>query len=103
MVFIEESEIENNTMIILYTFLAEEKHQYFLSKFLNYFPEKFKHKVLGFRKWEDAQLSLLGRVLLCHGLNKYHKISELSIELSLNGKPCPKLLDFRRLYRYSSL
>lgn len=74
-------------MIILYTFLNEEKHQYFLSKFLNYFPEEFRHKVLGFRKWEDTQLSLLGRVLLCHGLDKYYKISELHIELSPNGKP----------------
>lgn len=74
-------------MVILYAFIDEHNHKFLLEKYLNSFPENFKSKVLRYRRWQDAQLSLLGRVLLKYGLNNYYHVSEFEIDLSPNNKP----------------
>ena len=74
-------------MIILYTFIQEEKHQDLLSRYLNVFSEDLKTNILKYRRWQDAQLSLLGKVLLQHGLSTYYDIFETEIRLSSNHKP----------------
>ncbi|HCN49552.1 MAG TPA: 4-phosphopantetheinyl transferase [Chryseobacterium sp.] len=74
-------------MIILYTFIQEEKHQDLLNRYLNVFSEDLKTNILKYRRWQDAQLSLLGKVLLQHGLSTYYDIFETEIRLSLNHKP----------------
>jgi 4'-phosphopantetheinyl transferase len=74
-------------MIILYTFIQEEKHQDLLNRYLNVFSEDLKTNILKYRRWQDAQLSLLGKVLLQHGLSTYYDIFETEIRLSSNHKP----------------
>lgn len=74
-------------MVILYAFIDEYKHKLLFDKYLNHFPGNFKNKILKYRRWQDAQLSLLGRILLEYGLNNYYHINEINIELSPDNKP----------------
>ncbi|REC59952.1 4-phosphopantetheinyl transferase [Chryseobacterium pennae] len=74
-------------MVILYTFISEEKHRYFLDRYLNSFPEDFKQDILKYRRWQDAQLSLLGRVLLYQGLKSRYHVDEVYIERTPDNKP----------------
>ena len=75
-------------MVILYSFINENKHTYLLDKYLNDNSEIFKIKILRYRRWQDAQLSLLGRVLLKYGLrNYYHDVNETDIYLTSYNKP----------------
>ncbi|PQA94563.1 hypothetical protein B0A69_08860 [Chryseobacterium shigense] len=74
-------------MNILYSFIDESRHKYLMDRYLNTFPEDFKKDILKYRRWQDAQLSLLGRVLLQHGLNTHYGISEAEIGRLPNNKP----------------
>ncbi len=74
-------------MVILYTFISEERHQYILDRYINYFSEDFQQDILKYRRWQDAQLSLLGRVLLQKGLKSYYHIDEVCVERSPDHKP----------------
>ncbi|WGH74219.1 4'-phosphopantetheinyl transferase superfamily protein [Tenacibaculum tangerinum] len=57
-------------IVVLYTYISESSHNRLLEK-LSFFSDRFQQKVLKYRKWEDAQLSLLGRLLLKEGLENY--------------------------------
>ncbi|AKK72535.1 4'-phosphopantetheinyl transferase family protein [Chryseobacterium gallinarum] len=74
-------------MVILYTFISEDKHQDLVCRYLNTFSEAFKNKILKYRRWQDAQLSLLGRVLLRHGLKSYYNIEDAEIGFLSGHKP----------------
>ncbi|MGE8555602.1 MAG: 4'-phosphopantetheinyl transferase family protein [Chryseobacterium jejuense] len=74
-------------MRILYSFIEEEKHQYLLDKYSKIFSDKFNAKILKYRRWQDAQLSLLGRVLLKYGLNCYFDIQDFEIRNTSDHKP----------------
>ncbi len=74
-------------MIILYTHIQAEKHQYLLDRYLHAFSEDLKKDILKYRRWQDAQLSLLGKVLLQHGLRTYYDIFETEISVAPNNKP----------------
>lgn len=74
-------------MVILYTFIREDKHQYLLDRYLKTFPEDFQQDILKYRKWQDTQLSLLGRVLLHSGLRSHYNIDEVQIMRHSNNKP----------------
>lgn len=74
-------------MFILYAFIDKHCHEPLLDKYLNSFPENFKRKILRYRRWQDTQLSLLGRVLLTYGLKNYYQVSEFEIDLSHVNKP----------------
>lgn len=74
-------------MVILYTFISESKHQSLLDRYLNTFPEDFRQDILKYRRWQDAQLSLLGRVLLQFGLKSQYQIDEVQIMRSSDNKP----------------
>ncbi|MDV7696674.1 4'-phosphopantetheinyl transferase superfamily protein [Chryseobacterium soli] len=77
-------------MIILYAFIHEEKHQDLLDTYLPVFSGKFREDILKYRRWQDAQLSLLGKVLLEHGLKVYYDIKDAEIDLLENKKPILK-------------
>lgn len=49
---------------ILYSYIDKEKHTFFLNKELLLMPLDFQQKVLKYKKWENQQASILGRVLL---------------------------------------
>lgn len=74
-------------MIVLYTFIDEQKHQYLLHKYSKICTEEFNAKILKYRRWQDAQLSLLGRILLKYGLNQYFNIHDFEIGRTSNHKP----------------
>lgn len=59
------------TVRIYYSRISKEKHRRILDEFLPEQPPAFREKILRYRKWEDAQLSLLGRVLLNTGLREW--------------------------------
>ena len=58
---------------IYYTYIHENAHQQLLNAYLHSFPQEFQTKVVSYRRWQDAQLSLLGRLLLRHSLKKIGK------------------------------
>lgn len=74
-------------MIILYTFISEEKHQSLLDRYLPLFSEHSKQDILRYRRWQDAQLSLLGKALLQYGLRTYYNISDVETGVLPNKKP----------------
>lgn len=73
-------------MIVLYAFIDEQKHQYLLDKYSKICNEEFNAKILKYRRWQDAQLSLLGRILLKYGLNQYFGINDFEIGRTSNHK-----------------
>lgn len=80
-------------MVILSTFINEEKHYDVLERYLNSFPEDFRQDILQYRRWQDAQLSLLGRVLLQYGLQSHYHRDEMEIVRSSDHKPYLKNSD----------
>ncbi|MBB6332566.1 4'-phosphopantetheinyl transferase [Chryseobacterium sediminis] len=74
-------------MIILYTFISEANHQSLLDRYLPVFSQKSKQNVLRYRRWQDAQLCLLGKVLLQYGLKTYYNISDIETGVLPNKKP----------------
>jgi 4'-phosphopantetheinyl transferase len=74
-------------MVVLYAFIDEEKHQYLLDKYSKICTEEFNAKILKYRRWQDAQLSLLGRIILQYGLGNYYDIKDYEIDRASNHKP----------------
>jgi 4'-phosphopantetheinyl transferase len=73
---------------ILYSYISEENHNHLIQKYLNEFPDDFKKKILAYRKWQDGQLSLLGRLLLNHGLQKMgEKYEKKNLNYTSYNKP----------------
>lgn len=58
---------------IYYSYLSEQIHTKLMEEDLPKFPISYQKKIKGFRKWEDAQLSLLGRILLFKGIEEIYK------------------------------
>ncbi|TDW48164.1 4'-phosphopantetheinyl transferase [Flavobacterium sp. 270] len=67
---------------IYYSYLSEENHESLLKNDLPKFPFHYQEKIKRYRRWKDAQLSLLGRVLLFKGIeeiynyNAYDKVMQ---------------------------
>lgn len=58
---------------IFYSFISENNHKKLMQEFLLRFPLDFQKKIMGYRRWQDAQLSLLGRILLYKGADNFSK------------------------------
>ncbi|MFY0631977.1 MAG: 4'-phosphopantetheinyl transferase superfamily protein [Flavobacteriaceae bacterium] len=56
--------------IVLYAYISKQNHELILNKFLLDFPLKFQKKIRNYRRWQDSQSSLLGRILLKVGLQR---------------------------------
>ncbi|HKX86717.1 MAG TPA: 4'-phosphopantetheinyl transferase superfamily protein [Flavobacterium sp.] len=74
---------------IYYAYISEEYHENFLKNELVKFPTVFQEKIKEYRKWEDAQLSLLGRVLLLKGIKQIYgrDYQNKEIEYTAYNKP----------------
>ncbi len=73
---------------IYYTSIEEERHALIIKDFSQNFPEIYQNKIEKFRKWQDAQLSVLGIYLLRYGLKKIDKLfDEKKLRFNLNSKP----------------
>jgi Phosphopantetheinyl transferase len=55
---------------IYYSYLSEENHEILLENYLLKFSKEYQDKIKRFRRWQDAQLSLLGRILLLKGIEE---------------------------------
>jgi 4'-phosphopantetheinyl transferase len=58
---------------IYYSYLSEENHESLLKNDLPKFPADYQGKIERYRRWQDAQLSLLGRILLFEGIEEIYK------------------------------
>jgi 4'-phosphopantetheinyl transferase len=74
---------------IFYTYTSKEYHNALLCRYLPVFSPNYREKILRFRNWKDAQLSLLGRLLLNYGINtKFPQYSDsLEIAYTAHRKP----------------
>lgn len=59
---------------IYYSYLSEENHESLLKNHLPKFSLDFQKKIQKYRRWQDAQLSLMGRVLLFNGIEEIKKL-----------------------------
>ncbi|MCX2492853.1 4'-phosphopantetheinyl transferase superfamily protein [Pedobacter sp. PF22-3] len=75
---------------LLYSYIEKDLHQKLLKDTLNNFPDDFQYKISQFRRWQDAQLSLLGRLLLLRGLSKFN-IGTKDIRFVFNAHNKPYL------------
>jgi 4'-phosphopantetheinyl transferase len=73
---------------VLYTSIDEDNHQKLVNKYLLKFSAEFQAKIKLYRRWQDAQLSLLGRVLLAKGMEQVNQVfDESDIKYSSFSKP----------------
>lgn len=74
---------------IYYSYLSESNHPHLLQKYLPVFSDKFQNKIRAYRRWQDAQLSLLGRCLLAEGVKAIQglEMDEQKIEYTPFNKP----------------
>ena len=78
-------------VLVLYTSISDQHHERLMQKLHAVFSAGFKQKILKYRRWEDAQLSLLGRFLLSVGFKKLGKdFDEADIEFTEYKKPYHK-------------
>lgn len=59
---------------IYYAYLSEKNHENLLKTNMQKFPKDYQDKIKNFRRWQDAQSSILGRLLLYKGIKKINKI-----------------------------
>lgn len=59
---------EYNMIQILYSYISHQNHTNLLDHFFPTMSNEFKIKTLKYRKWQDSQLHLLGRLLLKKGM-----------------------------------
>lgn len=69
---------------IYYAYLSKENHENLIKKEFPDFPFDFVEKLKRYRKWQDVQLSLLGRVLLFKGIKKHYKLNLNAHDIKYN-------------------
>lgn len=73
---------------VLYTSINEDNHKRLIDDFLPKCSIEFQDKIRRYRRWQDAQLSLLGRFLLAKGMEQMNCVFEESdIKHTSFGKP----------------
>ena len=75
-------------MRIFYSYISEGNHKSIMQTLLPKYTLEFQSKINKLRRWQDAQLSLLGRKLLLDGLRTYNIIGQESdIKFTAHNKP----------------
>lgn len=73
---------------ILYSSIKEFDHKRLIDSFLPGFCLGYQKKIMNYRRWQDAQLSLLGRVLLIKGMKALnYKFNESHMKYTKYNKP----------------
>ncbi|MDC8004709.1 4'-phosphopantetheinyl transferase superfamily protein [Aureisphaera galaxeae] len=80
---------------LYYTYISKEVHDDLLKRFLPSFPREYQERVLKYRRWQDAQLSILGRLLLRYGLQQHNYAGEGEIFYNEYNKPFLKDKDIK--------
>lgn len=73
---------------ILHTSINEANHKSLIANYLPKFSAEFQGKIVRYRRWQDAQLSLLGRVLLIKGMEQRKcRFDESDMKYNAFNKP----------------
>ncbi len=73
---------------IFYSYISKKDHYRLLHDFLPCFSTDMQTAILKFRRWEDVQLSLLGKLLLRYGLEEMGvRFSEKKLYYNAHNKP----------------
>ncbi|MCB0645007.1 MAG: 4'-phosphopantetheinyl transferase superfamily protein [Phaeodactylibacter sp.] len=59
-------------MLLLYAETSASGHQALMERYLHTLPVPLQEKTLRYRRWQDAQLTLLGKILLQEGLYRFN-------------------------------
>ncbi len=75
-------------VLILYTEIHEAKHPSLLDCGLSLLSKNFQEQLSRYRRWEDAQLSLLGRLLIKEGMKYFnHEVNLKELKYTTYNKP----------------
>ncbi|WP_075341753.1 4'-phosphopantetheinyl transferase family protein [Tenacibaculum agarivorans] len=81
---------------IYYAYIDEKNHRNLIQNSLTKFSKKYQQKILKYRRWQDAQLSLLGRLLLLNGMKDLNSELEVfELEYTEYNKPFFSNLDLK--------
>jgi len=81
---------------IYYAYIDEKNHRNLIQNSLTKFSKKYQQKILKYRRWQDAQLSLLGRLLLINGMKDLNSQLEVfELEYTEYNKPFFSNLDLK--------
>lgn len=69
---------------IYYSYLSPENHENLLKNELPKLPYDFRQKIKNYRKWQDKQLSVLGRFLLFYGIEKNFNLKRQNLKIRYN-------------------
>ncbi|MEM8528929.1 MAG: 4'-phosphopantetheinyl transferase superfamily protein [Bacteroidota bacterium] len=72
---------------VFYTYLDQPQHSELLKKYTNTLPLVFQERLSKFRRWQDQQASLLGRILLVKGVKQLYGCALPEIVFGQYGKP----------------
>ena len=73
---------------LVFVKISSENHENLMRNHISEFPIHFQNKLLKFKRWQDAQSSLLGRLLLRYVLlNEGVDLHNEILHYSSNGKP----------------
>jgi len=72
---------------VFYIYLNEAQHEILLSEYVSHFPLAFQERLSKFRRWQDQQASLLGRILLEKGVRQLYDCEFPKIVFGKYGKP----------------
>jgi len=73
---------------IYYAAISELRHTPLMRKYATIFSPDFSDKLTRYRRWQDAQLSLLGRLLLKYGFEKNNvEYSDHKLFFTKHNKP----------------
>lgn len=62
---------------VFYSQINREYHDFLINSYLNILPKGLQKRILNYSKWEDAQLTLLGRILLMLGVESFYEMNEV--------------------------
>jgi len=75
-------------IIIYYTSSENQLSDAVFSEYLGLFPAEIRNRILKFKRWQDAQAALLGKLLLKKGLDKLCPGYDLSqVKYTAYGRP----------------
>ncbi|WP_053002139.1 4'-phosphopantetheinyl transferase family protein [Kordia jejudonensis] len=63
-------------MIALYAEIQEDKHELLLRNNLKLFSKEHQERLLRYRRWQDLQLSLLGKLLIKEGMKSISETTD---------------------------
>ena len=69
---------------IYYSYLSAQNHENVLKNELQKLPFDFREKIRKYQRWQDVQLSVLGRVLLYYGIEKNFNLNPKNPEIKFN-------------------